>query len=133
MILILHLPFMNAPASCLTTFCFTHTTISRVQNTRSLLLTTVASNRNGRRDTVCLTSQKYYINKCSLFLLKIIWAINMFKGSLLPKGGHLTRSLVEDRAILLFFSVGDLTQFLRSPSHFLTFGHSFRQTETFKG
>ena len=55
----------------------------------------------------------------------------MFKGSLLPKGGHLTRSLVEDRAILLFFSVGDLTQFLRSPSHFLTFGHSFRQTETF--
>ena len=55
----------------------------------------------------------------------------MFKGSLLPKGGHLTRSLVEDRAILLFFSVGDLTQFLRSLPHFLTFGHSFRQTEIF--
>ena len=55
----------------------------------------------------------------------------MFKGSLLPKGGHLTRSLVEDRTILLKKnSVGDLTQFLRSPSHFLTFGHCFRHTET---
>jgi len=54
----------------------------------------------------------------------------MFKGSLLPKGGHLTRSLVEDRTILLFFSVGDLTHFLRSLPHFLTFGRDFRQTET---
>ena len=65
--------------------------------------------------TVCLTSQKYYFNKCSLFLLKIIWAVSMFKGSLLPKGGHLTRRFAEDMLILLCCSVG-ISQI--SPSFF---------------
>ena len=54
----------------------------------------------------------------------------MFKGSLQPKGGLLTLSLVEDRTVLLFFSVGDLPHFLRSLPHFLTFRRFFLQTET---
>ena len=73
----------------------------------------------------------YYVEKSFSVQKSLRWSEGICKGNLQPKGGLLTLSLVEDRTVLLFFSVGDLPHFLRSLPHFLTFGTIFRQTETF--
>ena len=73
----------------------------------------------------------YYVEKSFSVQKSLRWSEGICKGNLQPKGGLLTLSLVEDRTVLLFFSVGDLPHFLRSLPHFLTFGRDFRQTETF--
>ena len=72
----------------------------------------------------------YYVEKSFSVQKSLRWSEGICKGNLQPKGGLLTLSLVEDRTVLLFFSVGDLPHFLRSLPHFLTFGRDFRQTET---
>ena len=54
----------------------------------------------------------------------------MFKGSLLPKGGHLTRRFAEDMPVLRGRRVPLKPIKLSNDDQFLTFGVFFLQTKT---